>query len=225
MAPSHGTRFHLSALSRRPTLPSKKDQPLYVAESTEATITGEPGFRAKRDYEEASTSSSRPSTAAKAPALQPTPKGRPSSAPAAEALAGVTMDDDQAAREGEPSAVVDVDSDTTDAGEDDPFPLGSFPCANFQAVVAKGMLFCFKCKAPQTDESSKITKKFFENEGLRIHLLATAAAGARKPVENLISADIRQHKEERPNVRRSHSHQRRKGSRHPLHQAQLLECR
>ena len=34
---------------------SKKDLPLYVAESFEATVTGEPdrSFRAKRDYEEA----------------------------------------------------------------------------------------------------------------------------------------------------------------------------
>ena len=54
------------------------------------------------------------------------------------------------------------------------------------------MLFCLKCKAPQTDESSKVTKKFFENKGLRLRLLATAAAGARTPVENLISADFRQ---------------------------------
>ncbi|CAE7834042.1 unnamed protein product, partial [Symbiodinium necroappetens] len=171
---------------------SKKDQPLYVAESTEATVAGEPGFRAKRDYEEAASSSSMLPTTAKAPALKPTSKRRPSSAPSAEALADVTMDDDKATREGEPSAVVNVDSDTTDAGEDDPFPLGSFPCANCQALVAKGMLFCLKRKAPQTDESSKITKKFFENKGLRIRLVATAAAGARKPVENLISADFRQ---------------------------------
>ncbi|CAE7823944.1 kptA, partial [Symbiodinium necroappetens] len=49
---------------------SKKDLPLYVAESFEATVTGEPdrSFRAKRDYEEAASSSSAP-TKAKAPVL------------------------------------------------------------------------------------------------------------------------------------------------------------
>ncbi|CAE7857403.1 csx1 [Symbiodinium microadriaticum] len=102
------------------------------------------------------------------------------------------MDLDAATREGEPSAAEAIESDTTEAGEDDPYPLGSFPCTNCQAIVAKGMLFCLRCKAPQSDESSKVTKKFFENKGLRLRLLATAAAGARKPVENLISADFRQ---------------------------------
>ena len=181
---------------------SKKDQPLYVAESTEATITGEPAFRAKRDYEEAASSSSKAPPAAKTPAIKPTaaktsaPKPTvnkmPPTTTSVEEFEDVAMDDDEATREGESSAAVDVDSDTTDAGEDDPYPLGSFPCANCQAVVAKGMLFCLKCKAPQTDESSKVTRKFFENKGLRLRLLATAAAGSRKPVENLISADFRQ---------------------------------
>ncbi|OLP76872.1 hypothetical protein AK812_SmicGene43138 [Symbiodinium microadriaticum] len=82
--------------------------------------------------------------------------------------------------------------DTTEAGEDDPYPLGSFPCTKCQAVAAKGMLFSLKCKAPQSDDTTKVTKKFFENKGLRMRLLATAAAGSRKPVENLISADFRQ---------------------------------
>ena len=186
---------------------TKKDQPLYVAESTEATLTGEPGFRAKRDYEEAASSSSMAPPVAKAPVIKPTAaktsapkptaKKMPTNKMPAEEIADAdvpdaTMDLDAATREGEPSAAVDVESDTTDAGEDDPYPLGSFPCANCQAIVAKGMLFCLRCKAPQTDESSKVTKKFFENKGLRLRLLATAAAGARKPVENLISADFRQ---------------------------------
>ena len=61
-----------------------------------------------------------------------------------------------------------------------------------QAVVAKGMLFCLKCKTPQTDDSAKATKRFFDNKVLRVRLLATAAAGARKPVEDLISSDFRQ---------------------------------
>ncbi|CAE7851892.1 unnamed protein product, partial [Symbiodinium necroappetens] len=124
--------------------------------------------------------------------LQSILKKMPSTTTSVEEFADVAMDDDKATRKVEPSAAVDVDSDTTDAGEDDPYPLGSFPCSNCQAVVAKGMLFCLKCKAPQTDESSKVTKKFFENKGLRLRLLATAAAGARKPIENLISADFRQ---------------------------------
>ena len=189
---------------------TKKDQPLYVAESTEATLTGEPAFRAKRDYEEAASSSSMAPPVAKAPAIKPTAaktsvpkptaKKMPTNKMPAEEIADAevpdaAMDLDAATREGregEPSAAVDVESDTTDAGEDDPYPLGSFPCANCQAIVAKGMLFCLRCKAPQTDESSKVTKKFFENKGLRLRLLATAAAGARKPVENLISADFRQ---------------------------------
>ena len=184
---------------------SKKDQPLYVAESTEATLAGEPAFRAKRDYEEAASSSSMAAPVAKAPVIKPTaakaaPKPTtkkmptnkmPVDEPADSEVPDATMDLDAATREGEPSAA-DVESDTTEAGEDDPYPLGSFPCTNCQAIVAKGMLFCLRCKAPQSDESSKVTKKFFENKGLRLRLLATAAAGARKPVENLISADFRQ---------------------------------
>ncbi|CAE7666205.1 kptA, partial [Symbiodinium microadriaticum] len=151
---------------------SKKDQPLYVAESTEATITGEPAFRAKRDYEEAASSSSKAPpaaktmpikpTAAKSSAPKPTANKMPPTTTTVEEFADVAMDDDKATREGESSAAVD------------------------------GMLSCLKCKAPQTDESSKVTKKFFENKGLRLRLLATAAAGSRKPVENLISADFRQ---------------------------------
>ena len=186
---------------------SKKDQPLYVAESTEATLAGEPAFRAKRDYEEAASSSSMAPPVAKAPVIKPTAaktsapkptaKKMPTNKMPVEEIADAEVPDasmefDAATREGEPSAAADVESDTTDAGEDDPYPLGSFPCANCQAIVAKGMLFCLRCKAPQTDESSKVAKKFFENKGLRLRLLATAAAGARKPVENLISADFRQ---------------------------------
>ena len=175
---------------------SKKDQPLYVAESTEATLA-----------EEAASSSSMAPPVAKAPVIKPTAAKTSAPKPTAKKMPtnkmpvddvadaevpDASMEFDAATREGEPSATVDVESDTTDAGEDDPYPLGSFPCANCQAIVAKGMLFCLRCKAPQTDESSKVTKKFFENKGLRLRLLATAAAGARKPVENLISADFRQ---------------------------------
>ena len=185
---------------------SKKDQPLYVAESTEATREGESAFRAKRDYEEAASSSSMAPPVAKAPVIKPTaaksaPKPTAKKMPTNKMpveehvdseVPDATMDLDAATREGEPSAAEAVESDTTEAGEDDPYPLGSFPCANCQAIVAKGMLFCLRCKAPQSDETAKVTKKFFENKGLRLRLLATAAAGARKPVENLISADFRQ---------------------------------
>ena len=47
---------------------------------------------------------------------------------------------------------VDVESDATDAGDEELFPFGSYPCAHCQAVVAGGMLFCVRCKAPQTDD-------------------------------------------------------------------------
>ena len=102
-------------------------------------------------------------TAAKTSAPKPTAKKMPTNKMPVEEIADAevpdaTMDLDAATREGEPSAAVNVESDTTDAGEDDPYPLGSFPCANCQAIVAKGMLFCLRCKAPQTDESSKVTK-------------------------------------------------------------------
>ena len=103
-------------------------------------------------------------TAAKSSAPKPTVNKMPPTTTSAEEFADVAMDDDKATREGESSAAVDVDSDTSDAGEEDPYPLGSFPCANCQAVVAKGMLFCLKCKAPQTDESSKVTKKLLKTK-------------------------------------------------------------
>ena len=219
---------------------SKRDQPLYVAESTEATLTGEPAFRAKRDYEEAASSASMAAPVAKAPVIKPTaaksapkptPKKMPSNKmsvnePADSEVTDATMDLDAATREGEPSAAEAIESDTTEAGEDDPYPLGSFPCTNCQAIVAKGMLFCLRCKAPQSDESSKVTKKFFENKGLRLRLLATAAAGARKPVENLISADFRQlnaSSKKRANVGRGNGHQRCQGSCDKGNKAQFLE--
>ena len=53
------------------------------------------------------------------------------------------------------------------------------------------MLFCLRCKAPQTDDSAKATKRFFENMKLRKRILATAATGANKPIEALLTADFR----------------------------------
>ena len=175
----HRFRRHVDSQHRSTGLYSfsrghvQKGPPLYVAESTEATLTGEPAFRAKRDYEEAASSSSMAPPVAKAPVIKPTAaktsapkptaKKMPTNKMPVEEIADAEVPDasmefDAATREGEPSAAADVESDTTDAGEDDPYPLGSFPCANCQAIVAKGMLFCLRCKAPQTDESSKVTR-------------------------------------------------------------------
>ena len=97
---------------------------------------------------------------------------------------------DTAAREGDSSSAVDPDSDTTDAGDEVDFPFGSYPRAQCQAVVAKGMLCCLRCKAPRTDFAN-FTKMFFENQKFRKRLLATAAAGSSKPTEGLITTDLR----------------------------------
>ncbi|CAE7610555.1 unnamed protein product [Symbiodinium sp. CCMP2592] len=192
---------------------SKKNLPLYVAEHKEAAREGEPEriFRAKRDYEEAAAASSSsappPKQAAIAPkaiASKKMPKVVPK--PAAIAEKDESMDLDEATREGEPADAagafdldetkveveVEVDEgDTTDAGEDEPYPLGSHPCRECAAVVANGMLFCLRCKAPQTDDSKKITKRVFENSRLRQRLLATAATGAQKPIDDLLASDLR----------------------------------
>ncbi|CAE7198859.1 unnamed protein product [Symbiodinium sp. CCMP2592] len=192
---------------------SNKNLPLYVAEHKEAAREGEPEriFRAKRDYEEAAAASSSsappPKQAAIAPkaiASKKMPKVVPK--PAAIAEKDESMDLDEATREGEPADAagafdldetkveveVEVDEgDTTDAGEDEPYPLGSHPCRECAAVVANGMLFCLRCKAPQTDDSKKITKRVFENSRLRQRLLATAATGAQKPIDDLLASDLR----------------------------------
>ncbi|CAE7314988.1 unnamed protein product [Symbiodinium sp. CCMP2592] len=189
---------------------SKKNLPLYVAEHKEAAREGEPEriFRAKRDYEEAAAASSSsappPKQAAIAPkaiASKKMPKVAPK--PAAIVEKDEVMDLDEATREGEPADAggfapdeteveVEVDEgDTTDAGEDEPYPLGSHPCRECAAVVANGMLFCLRCKAPQTDDSKKITKRVYENSRLRQRLLATAATGAQKPIEDLLASDLR----------------------------------
>ena len=73
------------------------------------------------------------------------------------------------------------------------------------------MLFCLRCKAPQTDDSAKATKRFFENMKLRKRILATAATGANKPIEALLTADFRHLEEAWPNERGSSHHSRRKG--------------
>ena len=117
---------------------TKKDLPLYVAKEHEATREGEPGpsFRAKRDYEEAASASSAPpprqaATAPKAVASKKMPKSspKPTAAPITK-LEDVVMDEDDAARKGEPSDAVKADDDegdTTDAGEEEGYPLGSHP--------------------------------------------------------------------------------------------------
>ncbi|CAE7403505.1 Wrn [Symbiodinium sp. CCMP2592] len=197
-------------LSAVDTSKKNKNLPLYVAEPKEAAREGEPEriFRAKRDYEEAATASSSsappPKQAAIAPkaiASKKMPKVAPK--PAAIVEKDEVMDLDEATREGEPADAagfapdeteveVEVDEgDTTDAGEDEPYPLGSHPCRECAAVVANGMLFCLRCKAPQTDDSKKITKRVFENSRLRERLLATAATGAQKPIDDLLASDLR----------------------------------
>ena len=181
---------------------TKKDLPLYVAKEDEATREGEPGpsFRAKRDYEEAASASSAPppkqaATAPKAVASKKMPKSstKPTAAPITK-LEDVVMDDDDATRKGEPSDAVKADDDegdTTDAGEEEGYPLGSHPCAQCQSIVANGMLFCLRCRAPQTDDSAKMTKRFFDNVKIRKRILATAATGANKPIEALLTSDLR----------------------------------
>ena len=102
-------------------------------------------------------------------------------------------DDDEATRKGEPLAAAKIDDeegDTTDAGEQEEYPLGSHPCSQCQSIVANGMLFCLRCKAPQTSESAKVTRRFFDNMKLRKRILATAATGANKPIEALLTADL-----------------------------------
>eukprot|EP00439_Symbiodinium_sp_Y106_P065646 s125_g10.t1 len=178
---------------------TKKDLPIYVADESLATRKSEPGttFRAKREYEEAASASSGPpplpqsAAAPKAMAEKKMPKSKP---PVAK-LEDVAMDyEDQATREGEPldaAKIGDEEGDTTDAGEEEEYPLGSHPCSQCQSVVANGMLFCLRCKAPQTNESAKATKRFFDNMKLRKRILATAATGANKPIEALLTADLR----------------------------------
>ncbi|CAE7463848.1 Eno2, partial [Symbiodinium necroappetens] len=115
------TRSHIPADG---IISAVDDLPLYVAAASAATLTGEPdrSFRAKRDYEKAASSSSRP-IAAKAKALpkhKANAKVKPTAAPV---MADVAMDKDTAAREGKPSSAVDPESDTTDAGDEASSPL------------------------------------------------------------------------------------------------------
>ena len=178
-----------------PAASSVRSTPLYVAKELTAT---------RDDYEETASTSSAPppkqaATAPKAVASKKMPKSspKPSAAPIAE-LEDVVMDDDEATRKGEPLDAVkgdDDEGDTTDAGEEEGYPLGSHPCAQCQTVVANGMLFCLRCRAPQTDESAKVTKRFFDNIKLRRRILATAATGANPP-------HGRGFKEARPDERR-----------------------
>ena len=180
---------------------TKKDLPIYVADESVAARKGEPGtgFRAKREYEAAASASSGPpprpvAAAPKAVAQKKMPKSKPSAAPTVK-LEDIVMDDDyEATRKGEPldaAKIGDEEGDTTDAGEEEGYPLGSHPCSQCQTVVANGMLFCLRCKAPQTSDSAKVTKRFFDNMKLRKRILATAATGANKPIEALLTADLR----------------------------------
>ena len=131
---------------------------------------------------------------------------KPTAAPATK-LEDVVMDDDDATRKGEPSDAVKADDDegdTADAGEEEGYPLGplgSHPCAQCPSIVANGMLFCLRCRAPQTDDSAKMTKSFFDNFKIRKRILATAATGANKPIEALLTSDLR-HMGERSKKRR-----------------------
>ncbi|CAE7337449.1 kptA, partial [Symbiodinium sp. CCMP2456] len=185
---------------------SQKDKPLYVAKGSEATREGEPErtFRAKRDYEEAASSSTAAPPKAAAAKRMPTATQKPKVIDPSE-IEDTTMLPAVATREGEPApsapsasddveveVEVEVDEgDTTDAGEEELYPLGSHPCASCHAVVANGMLFCLKCHAPQSDETAKTTKKFFENAKLRKRILAAAATGSQKPIDALLTSDLR----------------------------------
>ncbi|CAE7795763.1 unnamed protein product [Symbiodinium sp. CCMP2592] len=180
---------------------SKKNLPLYVAENKEAAREGELGhtFRAKRDYEEAASSSSAPlpkqaAIAPKAIASKKMPKV--ATKPAVIVEEDVTMDLDEATRKGEPADAAGIapeeeEGDTSDAGGEEPYPLGSHPRKECSAIVANGMLFCLRCKAPQTSDSAKATKRVYENSRLPQRILATAAAGAHKPIEELLTSDLR----------------------------------
>ncbi|CAE7917357.1 kptA, partial [Symbiodinium necroappetens] len=181
----------------------QKDKPLYVAKGSEATREGEPErtFRAKRDYEEAASSSTAAPPKAAAAKRMPMATQKPKVIDPSE-IEDTTMVPVVATREGEPApsasddveveVEVEVDEgDTTDAGEAELYPLGSHPCASCHAVVANGMLFCLKCNAPQSDETTKTTKKFFENAKLRKRILAAAATGSQKPIDALLTSDLR----------------------------------
>ncbi|CAE7778417.1 unnamed protein product [Symbiodinium sp. CCMP2592] len=192
------TRDILSAVDT-----SKKNLPLYVAENKEATREGEPVhvFRAKRDYEEAAASSSsapppkQAAIAPKATASKKMPKVAPK--PTAVAKKDDDMDLDEATRKGKP-ADADVfapdveakaeeeEGDTTDAGEDEPYPRGSHPCRECAAVVANGMLFCLRCKAPQFRKGHKASLRKLEAPPA-----PSRATGAQKPIEDLLASDLR----------------------------------
>ena len=67
-------------------------------------------------------------------------------------------DDDEATRKGEPlvdAKIGDEEGDTTDAGEEEDYPLGSHPCSQCQTLVTNGMLFCLRCKAPQRSDPQR----------------------------------------------------------------------
>ena len=170
-----------------------------------------------------------PAVAPKAVATKKMPTA-PSKSEAATStkLEDVAMDDD-ATRKGEPSDAAGADDDegdTTDAGEEEAFPLGSHPCAQCQAIVANGMLFCLRRKAPQTDDSAKATKLSFENVKVRQRILATAATGSNKPIEALLTSDLRNmgdgSKKRGPDERGGGNHSRCKRSQTESRQVELL---
>ena len=74
---------------------------------------------------------------------------------------------------GEPSdaaKIGDEESDTTDAGENRGFPSRLAPMLKSQSVVATGMLFCLRCKAPQTDDSQGDKTLLREHEAPQANL-------------------------------------------------------
>eukprot|EP00439_Symbiodinium_sp_Y106_P065048 s2186_g10.t1 len=90
-------------------------------------------------------------------------------------------------------------------------------------VVANGMLFCLRCRAPQTDDSAKVTKRFFENVKIRQRILATAATGSNKPIEALLTSDPRNMGD--GSKKRGGYNPRREGPSPTSRKAQLLVCR
>ena len=104
---------------------SKKDLPLDMAEASEATVTGEPGrtFRAKRDYEEGGKlvpPADQERSRRRQRLCQSRRRSRRRLHPWLMSL-WMTM------RKGESLCAFDVD--TTDAADEELFPLGSSPWA------------------------------------------------------------------------------------------------
>ena len=128
---------------------------LQAAEDLEATREGEPQFRAKREYEEVASSSSGPAmpkaqtAKAKPVVTKAMPKAKPTSF--IDKAINVAVTEDDATRNG----ATDDGGSTTEAEDGPDHPFGSYPCHKSQAVVATGMIFCVRCGAAQTVDSSR----------------------------------------------------------------------